>query len=242
MIEPDRAARHSDRPTPSPEMPPDAAPDDGQPLRFLLIRTKAGELPWLAQAMAQLMAPVEIIQVVGMANALWRLGQERFDSVLLDVDLNDRRVIRRCREQILDIAAVPVLDLADFACGRARTGGRDPPGQAAGEAAGQAAEDDRRRAARPPDPAPALAAPAQAAAGRPPAQGCRGRLTTAAPTVGPERCGSPRPISRGRARQAPQAAVIPGPWQPVNGAIAVGRALLRAGFASLFDLNIGGFG
>ena len=113
MLEPDRVARHSDRPTPSPGMPPDAAPDDGQPLRFLLIRTKAGELPWLAQAMAQLMAPVEIIQVVGMANALWRLGQERFDSVLLDVDLSDRRVIRRCREQILDIAAVPVLDLAD---------------------------------------------------------------------------------------------------------------------------------
>ena len=63
--------------------------------------------------MAQMMGPVEIVQVVGMANALWRLGHERFDSVLLDVDLVDRRVIRRCREQIADIAAVPVLDLAD---------------------------------------------------------------------------------------------------------------------------------
>ena len=113
MIESDRAAHHSDRPNPSPVAQPDPAPDDGLPLRFLLIRTKAGELPWLAQAMAHLMAPVQIVQVVGMANALWRLGQERFDSVLLDVDLNDRRVIRRCREQILDIAVVPVLDLAD---------------------------------------------------------------------------------------------------------------------------------
>jgi hypothetical protein len=86
---------------------------DEQPLRFLLIRTKAGELPWLARTMAQVMAPVEIVQVVGMANALWRLGHERFDSVLLDVDLTDRWVVRRCREQIADIAAVPVLDLAD---------------------------------------------------------------------------------------------------------------------------------
>lgn len=93
--------------------PAPAAQVDEQPLRFLLIRTKAGELPWLARTMAQVMAPVEIVQVVGMANALWRLGHERFDSVLLDVDLTDRWVVRRCREQIADIAAVPVLDLAD---------------------------------------------------------------------------------------------------------------------------------
>ena len=93
-------------PVPAPQV-------DDQPLRFLLIRTKAGELPWVARTMAQVMAPVEIVQVVGMANALWRLGHERFDSVLLDVDLTDRWVVRRCREQIADIAAVPVLDLAD---------------------------------------------------------------------------------------------------------------------------------
>jgi hypothetical protein len=90
-----------------------SAQADDQPLRFLLIRTKGGELPWLARAMAKVMAPVEIVQVIGMANALWRLGHERFDSVLLDVDLTDRWVVRRCREQIADIAAVPVLDLAD---------------------------------------------------------------------------------------------------------------------------------
>jgi hypothetical protein len=113
MIESDRAARQSERSAPSPGALPETAPDDGLPLRFLLIRTKSGELPWLAQAMAHLMAPVQIVQVVGMANALWRLGHERFDAVLLDVDLTDRRVIRRCREQILDIAVVPVLDLAD---------------------------------------------------------------------------------------------------------------------------------
>lgn len=90
-----------------------SASADDQPLRFLLIRTKAGELPWLAQTMAYFMAPVEIVQVIGMGNALWRLGHERFDSVLLDVDVNDRRIIRRCREQIADVAAVPVLDLHD---------------------------------------------------------------------------------------------------------------------------------
>ena len=73
-----------------------------------------------------MMAPVEIVQVVGMGNALWRLGHERFDSVLLDADLADRQVIRRCREQIADIAAVPVLDLADPARGRAAAPARSP--------------------------------------------------------------------------------------------------------------------
>jgi len=137
MLESDRAADRSNRPTLSPSALADPAPDDGVPLRFLLIRTKAGELPWLARAMAHLMAPVEIVQVVGMANALWRLGHERFDSVLLDVDLNDRRVIRRCREQILDIAVVPVLDLAD------------PPAAALEQAGGlrQATRQDKRQKA-----------------------------------------------------------------------------------------------
>ena len=113
MIGSDRIAKSSDTSILSPEARPEPVADDGLPLRCLLIRTKSGPLPWLAQAMAQLMAPVDIVQVVGMANALWRLGHERFDAVLLDVDLADRRVIRRCREQILDIAVVPVLDLAE---------------------------------------------------------------------------------------------------------------------------------
>ena len=84
-----------------------------QPLRLLLIRLRPGEVPWSARAMADMMAPAVIVQVVGMGNALWRLGHERFDTVLLDPELADQRVIRRCREQIADIAAVPVLDLAD---------------------------------------------------------------------------------------------------------------------------------
>jgi hypothetical protein len=113
MIGSDRVAKSSDPSILSPEARPEPVADDGLPLRCLLIRTKSGPLPWLAEAMARLMAPVEIIQVVGMGNALWRLGRERFDAVLLDVDLADRRVIRRCREQILDIAVVPVLDLAE---------------------------------------------------------------------------------------------------------------------------------
>lgn len=107
------AATSYEHPVVLPEVPSRVAAPSEQPLRFLLIRVRPGELPWLARAMAAMMAPVEIVQVVGMGNALWRLGHERFDSVLLDVDLADRRVIRRCREQIADIAAVPVLDLAD---------------------------------------------------------------------------------------------------------------------------------
>ena len=108
------AATSHEHPAVLPDVPSRVAAPREQPLRFLLIRVRAGELPWLARAMAAMMAPVEIVQVVGMGNALWRLGHERFDSVLLDVDLADRRVIRRCREQIADIAAVPVLDLADL--------------------------------------------------------------------------------------------------------------------------------
>ena len=106
------AMRSPENPVVLPAMPSREASQD-QPLRLLLIRLRAGELPWLARAVADMMAPVEIIQVVGMGNALWRLGHERFDTVLLDPELSDPRVICRCREQIGDIAAVPVLDLAD---------------------------------------------------------------------------------------------------------------------------------
>jgi len=107
------AARSDANPVVLPAAPSRVAAPQEQPLRFLLIRVRPGELPWLARAMAAMMAPVEIVQVVGMGNALWRLGHERFDSVLLDAELTDPRIIRRCREQIADIAAVPVLDLAD---------------------------------------------------------------------------------------------------------------------------------
>jgi len=89
------------------------APGDQQPTRFLLIRQGPGEMPWLVRALMHYMAPVQVISVIGMANALWRLGHERFDAVLLDVKMADRAVLERCREQIADVAAVPVLDLHD---------------------------------------------------------------------------------------------------------------------------------
>jgi hypothetical protein len=59
------------------------------------------------------MAPVEIVEVIGFANAIWRLGNERFDSVLLDVEIRDPAAMAYCREQIADVAAVPVLNLRD---------------------------------------------------------------------------------------------------------------------------------
>jgi hypothetical protein len=86
-----------------------------QPLRLLLIRSKPGELPWMAQTITKVMAPVQMVQVVGLANALWRLGNERFDSVLLDIEVSDRAAIQYCRDQIANVAAVPVLDLHDRA-------------------------------------------------------------------------------------------------------------------------------
>jgi hypothetical protein len=91
------------------------APGDQQPIRFLLIRQRPGDLPWLVHALTRYMAPAQVVPVIGMGNALWRLGHERFDAVLLDVLGADRTVLERCREQIADIAAVPVLDLHDGA-------------------------------------------------------------------------------------------------------------------------------
>ena len=80
-----------------------AAPGDQQPLRFLLLRQKAGDLPWLVRALLRYMAPAQVVPVIGMANALWRLSRERFDAVLLDVQVSDRararalsRAHRRC--------------------------------------------------------------------------------------------------------------------------------------------------
>ena len=92
-----------------------AAPGDQQPLRFLLLRQKAGDLPWLVRALLRYMAPAQVVPVIGMANALWRLRRERFDAVLLDVQVSDRALLERCREHIADVAAVPVLHLYDVA-------------------------------------------------------------------------------------------------------------------------------
>jgi hypothetical protein len=82
-------------------------------LRLLLIRSRPGELPWLATTIAKTMAPVEIVQVIGFANAIWRLGNEPFDTVLLDVEIRDPAAMAYFREQIADVGAVPVLDVRD---------------------------------------------------------------------------------------------------------------------------------
>ena len=94
---------------------PDAAPGDQQPIRFLLLRQKAGELPWLVRALIDYMAPAQVVPVIGLTNALWRLGRERFDAVLLDLEVSDPAVLERCREHIADVAAVPVLHLYETA-------------------------------------------------------------------------------------------------------------------------------
>jgi hypothetical protein len=78
-----------------------------------LIRQKPGDLPWMVRALTDYMAPAQVVPVIGMGNALWRLGHERFDAVLLDVKAADPAVLERCREQIADIAAIPVLSLHD---------------------------------------------------------------------------------------------------------------------------------
>ena len=92
-----------------------AAPGDQQPIRFLLLRQKAGELPWMVRALMDYMAPAQVVPVIGLSNALWRLGRERFDAVLLDVQVTDATLLERCREHIADVAAVPVLHLYETA-------------------------------------------------------------------------------------------------------------------------------
>lgn len=106
-------------------------------MRLLLVRSRPGELPWLATTIAKTMAPVEIVEVVGFANAIWRLGNELFDTVLLDVDIADPAAMAYFREQIADVGAVPVLDL------------RDPVG--AGQPAPQPAARASARARQPAD-------------------------------------------------------------------------------------------
>jgi hypothetical protein len=122
---------------------PASAPSiDHQPLRLLLVRSRPGELPWLATAIARTMAPVEIVQVIGFANAIWRLGNEAFDSVLLDVEVQDPAAMAYFREQIAQVGAVPVLDLQEQAQDEAPAS--LPAARAerrAGKAAGQQAQE-----------------------------------------------------------------------------------------------------
>lgn len=80
------------------------------PLRFLLI-TDQTEWPWAVRMLVQVMAPVDVVHVNTLANALWRLGRERFDSVLLHFSTIDRRAIDVCRSSIADVAALPIVDL-----------------------------------------------------------------------------------------------------------------------------------
>lgn len=115
MLEADPRQETSDSPTAQTVARPGSAPGDQQPIRFLLLRQKPGELPWLVRALMRYMAPAQVVPVIGMGSALWRLSRERFDAVLLDLEVSDRAVLERCREHIADVAAVPVLHLYEVA-------------------------------------------------------------------------------------------------------------------------------
>jgi hypothetical protein len=124
----------------------DAPSIDNQPLRLLLVRSRPGELPWLATAIARTMAPVEIVEVVGFANAIWRLGNELFDTVLLDVEIRDPAAMAYFREQIADVGAVPVLDLREQVGAEQLTG--DAAAHAAADGTQPAGQQTEERAAR----------------------------------------------------------------------------------------------
>jgi hypothetical protein len=119
-------------------------------MRLLLVRSRPGELPWLATTIAKTMAPVEIVEVIGFANAIWRLGNELFDTVLLDVEIRDPAAMAYFREQIADVGAVPVLDLREPAA--AEQSAPEPAARAAtrAPAAGQTEGKAVRRGLRVP--------------------------------------------------------------------------------------------
>jgi hypothetical protein len=98
---------------PSGLQPTPAARAADQPLRLLLIREAGGDLPWIVEAITRAMAPVELVQVTSLANGLWRLCREPFDSVLLDLDPADRTAVATSRRHIAEIVTIPVLDLGD---------------------------------------------------------------------------------------------------------------------------------
>lgn len=83
------------------------------PLRLLLLTDRPGEVPWVVRAIVREMSPVELVQVSTLANAMWRLGRERFDTVMLHFSTADRQAVEICRRHISDRAAIPVLDLRD---------------------------------------------------------------------------------------------------------------------------------
>ena len=84
MLQPGPRQEPLGSPPPEPAARPQAAPGDQQPTRFLLIRQKPGALPWLVRALMRYMAPVQVVPVIGMGNALWRLGHERFEEAVED--------------------------------------------------------------------------------------------------------------------------------------------------------------
>ncbi|MEM7021240.1 MAG: hypothetical protein AAF637_01475 [Pseudomonadota bacterium] len=133
---------------------------EDQPLRLLLVRSRPGEMPWLANMIGRTMAPVEIVEIIGFANALWRLGHERYDSVLLDLEIRDAEAMRYCREQIADVAAVPVLNLREQ--GEERSAAQEKTGHEAEQPEPEQAKSGRkglrvpwqRRPRRQQEPAP----------------------------------------------------------------------------------------
>ncbi len=111
------------------------------------------------------MAPVEIVEVIGFANAIWRLGNELFDTVLLDVEIRDPAAMAYFREQIAEVAAVPVLDLREPAGAASVVAASARDTRRSGEGTGRDAGSRRglrvpwqRRARRPAQPEPLPAA------------------------------------------------------------------------------------
>jgi hypothetical protein len=81
--------------------------------RWLLIRGKSGDFPAALPSLMAIMRPADVVQVIGFNNGLWRLSHERFNTVLLDLDIADPTAIDYCRQEIARLASVPVINLRD---------------------------------------------------------------------------------------------------------------------------------
>lgn len=141
---------------PPADLPTQEAAPGEEPLRFLLLTDQAGELPWVVKAIVQVMSPVELVQVGSLAKLVWRLGRERFDSVLLHVDSTDPQTLEACRRQIADVAAIPILDLRDEAA-PAASASAPKPESADARAGHRPPRADRRREKQPARVEPSLA-------------------------------------------------------------------------------------
>ena len=103
----------------------------GEPIKILLVEDNPGDARLLREAMAEVgSAKFELNHVDRLSEAVRRLGEERFDVILLDLSLPDGKGINtvvRVREQALGVPIIVLTGLDDeaLALDAVRAGAQD---------------------------------------------------------------------------------------------------------------------